>query len=358
MGFVDWLFNRKRERIVYPLDPSLIKNEKIVNELQKKVMTLESQLSEYKAIERQNRDANAQKNEDKENIEYLKKQETDIKDKKFGKAIGLKNFYKEFLLNRKFRDSLEITDKDDTEVLGKFGDFVILSNGNMGVTDTHGNILSYGKNLRSVIYKPESLLNQLRRKRILIPCDRNGTFYPDVEQVEVPELSYLDGQFKWAKMRSRPFKEALIEKQKMINELSEHINLTEQENVDLKRDLEDKNRAIKVYMNQSDNSKTELSKSMDKSIQFEQKIGDMQMKIVDLMQLKTMNEKIISSIENINAELLVKVEELGVKPQMLKVQDAVKDLIEWAKTNVPKSITQVMPEQKEEKPAIQPGQRV
>lgn len=358
MGFLNWLFSKKTERVVYPLDPNLIKTEKIIEELQKKNMTLESQLSEQKAIEREQRDANMQKNEDAENIGDLRNQELEIKNKKFGKVIGLKQFYKVLLTNKKFADSLEITDKDDTEIFGKFGDFIILSNGNLGVMDVHGNVLSYGKNLRSVIYKPEGLLNQLRRKRILIPCDKNGVFYPDIEQAEVPELTYLDGQFQWAKMRSKPFKDAIIEKQKIINEVSEHCSFVEQENVDIKRELDDTKRALKVLNNQSDNSKTELSKAMDKSIQFEQKIGDMQMKIVDLMQLKTMNEKIISSIEKINAELLVKVEELGVKPEMLKTQDAIKDLIEWAKTNVPKSITQIMPEERVEKAPIQPGQKI
>lgn len=358
MKFFDWLFNRTKERTTFPLDPSLIKENKIIGEQQKKIMTLEAQLSRYKAVERQQRDSVDQKKEENENIENLKRQETEIKDKKYGKAIGLKNFYKELLSNAKFREKIEVTDKDDTTILGNFGDFVIFSNGNMGIIDVHGNVLSYGKSLRSVIYKPESFLNQLRRKRILIPCDKNGVFYPDIEQVEVPELTNIDGKFVWAKMRTKPLKEMILEKQKLINDLSEHCTLIEQSNVDLKRDLDDTKRAIKVYINSADNSKTELSKSMDKSIQFEQRIGEMQMKIVQLMELKSMNERIISSVEEINKELLTKSVEIGVKDEFSKTLDKVKDLLEWSKTQIPKSITNVMPEQKVERPPSQPGEKV
>jgi len=224
-----------------------------------------------------------------------------------------------------------------------------------------GNLLSAGAELRSVIYKPESLANQLKRKRILLPYDKHGNKFPDIEEELVPECYYdeIEDKFKWTSERRVPFKDAIASREAQLSESREYIEHIEQTNIDLKNRLRDLERAKKLLDSQAEVSQTELSKAMERSIQFESKIGDMQMQVVQLTETKAINERLISGLEVVNNDLLKKTEEMGLKTDFRKALDLVQYLIAWSKNQLGKTYVQqqtVTPQEPEKK--VQPGEKL
>src|SRR6185503_5374287 len=225
-------------------------------------------------------------------------------------------------------------------------------------TDINGNVISYGKQLSHVFYKPDSLENQIRRGRILTPYDKDYNIVPDMEEVEIPEKIFHQEEQRFYETRilTKKIKAQLIEKDKEIRERTDYAQALEHTNLKLNQKLNDALRTLSFLQNSTDNSQSELSKAMDKSMQFEVKVGDMQRKIVQLTEMKAHNEETILRMEAVIDKLLAKVEEMGDKSDFRKALETVKEVIDYAKTRLPKTITIQSPaEEKPREPTIPGG---
>lgn len=356
------IFNIKSQRqpVAYPLDPELIKANKQFQEVIKGFNSRDAQLSEVFAQKRAESEAKKKLDSEQEVIKKINEQNREIKLKKFKDSFSFSKFYTKLSKDKKFRNSFELVDRDDSVILGKFGDFLVLPNGHLAVTNSLGEVMAYGSTLRNLVYKPGSMSNQARRKRFLLACDKDFVFYPDVEEHEVEEGFYDEkiGKIRWAKIREKPFKVAIVERETKIQDLKEYGEHLEQKISDLTGKIGDLTRANNVLNRSAENSQTELSKAMERSIQFEQKMSDMQMQVVRLNEVKSLNEKIINTLEGINSELLEKAEEMGVKTEFRKALDSVQGLIDWAKDKIPKTIIQTPIPEKEPREPVKPGQPI
>lgn len=339
--FFDWLFGKHPSRhLVTPLEEELVKKDKQVRELSKKLQSYDAQLSKISAEKEREKEKGREGEEDEIIIGELKRQRKEIETKKMGDVVSFRKIYLQLFKNKKYKN-IEVVDRDDKTVLGYFKDFVVLpTNGMIGLQNTEDRIMSYGPTLRQVIYKPESLANQFRRKRILLPCNENYEFIPDIEEIEMPECIYdpYKGKIKWARIRKKPLKDMIKEREEIIKEKEDYVEKIEQDKVDLVRDTRDLKRALKVQKNISENSQSELSMAMDKSIQFEQKIGELQMRVIQLQEVKNINEKLISSLERINEELLEQTEEMGTQTEFRRALTTVKNTIDWARDKIPREV--------------------
>ncbi len=346
-----WIFNIKGSgaSTSYPLDADLIERDSIINAMSKKMQSQDAQISQFLSEKKLKREQLNQEDFDKEQIQELKRQETDSNKNRFEGTIFLKDIYKNVLFKSKYYNKLELTDRKDKVVFGRFGDFCLLPNGWFGIVERDSNkVISYGPTLDHIIYKPESLGNQFRRGRILLPVDENFQHIPDIEKVSVPEcMRDEDGGIVWAQVAEKPLLDMIQEKEESISEQQTYIEKLEKDKIGLVSENRDIKRALSLEQNTSENSQTELSKAMDKSIQFEQKIGGLSMRVIKMQEMKNINDKLLESLEKVNDDLLSKLEAEGSDPARKKAMDEIQNLITWAKDRIGK--TTIIKEDKEEK---------
>ena len=345
--FWNWMTNKNRVERISHLDEELIERDSLVQEQVKKLQSQDAQLSKISAKDKLKELKKNQEDLDQDVILDLLNKKNKIDSKKFEGSISFKRIFK-MLSHKRYKNpnnQIDITDKDDTVVLGKFKDFVIMPNGYFAIQDANGSILSYGQTLRQVIHKPEGLSNQIKRKRIALPCNSDYEFMPDLEEYPMPECTYdeISGKIKWAKVREKPLKQLIIEREELVREKDQYIEKIEQDKVDLIRKTRDIEMALRVQSNMAENSQTELSKAMDKSIQFEQKVGELQMRTIKLQEMKNINDKLIDGLKHINSELVEKAEEMGSKTEFRKALDLVQHLISYSKQNVGQTIIKEVP---------------
>lgn len=218
------------KKVYIPLDEDTIKRDDKIKELVKEVNTLKEQIAKESAKKKQDSEKIDEKKLENDFNKKLNEQKLDLEAKKYGKKIKLSKFYKHLFKDDKFKERLEITDKNDEVVLGKFGDFVILEGGKLGIEDSEGNLMSYGRSLNQVLYKPDAFENMAKRGRFTIPMDKDGNWIEDIEYKEIPEP--LDSEFdeetgkikhiNWSKVKTSEVKKVIArileEKNYALNE--------------------------------------------------------------------------------------------------------------------------------------------
>ncbi|MEK6882591.1 MAG: hypothetical protein AABY22_23420 [Nanoarchaeota archaeon] len=361
MGILDFFF-KKRVKVLTHLDPELLKQNEIIQAQQQKIQSQEAQLSQIFAKEKEKRDIENAKDKENELNKKFKEQKEDLDAHRYGKIIKLKNFYKHLLLNKKYRESLEICDKNDEVVLGKFGDFGIMEGGKLCIIDNKGELMAYGKTLSHILYKPDAFENMFRRKRFLIPMDKDGNWTEDIEYKEIPEPMDAEfdeetGQIKriiWSKVKTSEVKKIIANKMEQINSLQTELERQDGVIIILKQEIDDLKRTLRIYNSQSDIAQTNLSKSLSRFLETEKRMGEMHMSLTKLTELKAVYENLIDKKDDIITSLIKKLELTG-EPKLDQLKASIKEDIEFYKAVLPDRVEITEEAPKEPKPVTQPG---
>jgi hypothetical protein len=359
---IKWIFNEAdNSAIALPINEEDVKESQKIRGLAQELQSKTAQLAEYKAQENENKQRD--RDEEIETEIYLKVDELQKKldEKKFGKSFSFGKFFKAIYgvnlrgAKSKWGKEVEICDKDDEVVFGKFGDIVEIEGGYMGITDDQGNLVSYGKSINSLIWKPDSLNNQMKRKRILLPKDKNGNPALDLENMESPDIVYNEekGVYEETREKMKLVKEMLIEKEEERREDRVYIERVETQNVNLKNKIRDLERALNVYQIRFETAQTELSKSTEKMLEFDKKMGELYNRNVNLTQIQATSDVWINKLENINGILMDKIENIGNDSKMELARAQIQDLIDFVKSNTQEVTIQNFEQPKE---PVQPGQ--
>lgn len=352
----------KKETIVTPLDPEQVKTNQTIGAQQQVISSLKAELGRHKAKEHQEKEDEKKKDKEQELIKKLREEEREIKKKVTENSLSLTKLLRDIVMNKNYKNQIEVTDREGKEVLTKFGDICIVEGEYLALFDNNRNAIVRGKELRHIIFKPESLANYVRRKQIPIPyiLDKKGNlkYEPDLDNLDFPEMSYnkKDNKFDIAQEKYDKVKNLLIKKSNEINELRKTLERSETIIIELKSERDDLSRANKTLENQRDVSQSHLSRVVDKSIQFEAKVGDMQRDITNLMEQKVLSEEMIFKLENINKALIQRFEDMGMNTRNEIVLRQLQDLIDYIEPKVAKTITQVVEPEKKEATVVQPGQ--
>lgn len=342
----------KKDKIRTPIDADLIKENKLIKEQSKKIQALEGQLSRVQANTREKKTEKQEEVYEQKLIEELLDKETEIKRNKYENHFPLKVLYRKLLSmkGKKFANKLELVDKDDKKVFDIFKDFCFLPNGNLAIIGKSGEVWAEGKSVNQIIYKPESFKNQIKRKRILLPYDENYKYVPDFENLLMPQISYDDSDDSYHESEEvmKTVKQMVMERDDEIRDKGEKIEHLEQTIAALRNTLRDSQRAKSVYQNSSEVSQTEVSKALEKSMQFEQKMGEMQMTIVKLQEQKNITEKLKEGLEQINYELLEKQQEMGSKTDLRRAMELTEHYSRVAKDLTPRQIIEHHTPEKQE----------
>lgn len=359
---INKLWNKKPIKLVSTsFSEDLAKRDKVISLQQNKIQTYESQLSEIKAKENQKKQKVKEIDVQKQITEKLEEERKELRRKKFKNSVDLRNFFASVGYTNKptkLGKKIEVMSRDGDYIFGLLGGFHITPGGYMAITDNKGNLLSYGRNISQIIFKPDGLGNQLKMNKIFIPYDKDHNYLIDTEEAYMPDVIWDENKqdFVESQERLRRVKEMIIEKEREIFNSKKYSERVEAINISLKRQLDDSMRALKLAETSEHASKTEVSKILDRFMRQNSLINDLQLKVVTGQQFINIKDKMVESLVNINEDLLEKAEELGVKTNFERVQTNLMKTIEWAKLMTPERIEIKSEEAREEEPITMPGQ--
>jgi len=334
IDFWNWLgFGKKKPKVQvgYPLKDFEDKDA-MMEGMKKKLASYDAQLSKISAEKKQEESEEEVREErDKKILERVKEQVKEIEEKKYGGTFSFNRFYNHLFKLLKIGNNIELVDKDDIKVFGKFGEFLVLPDSNLAITTSEGELMAYGPTLRHIIHKPESLGNQVRRGRILLPCDKDRIFFPDIEEHKLPELTYnyRTGKIKWARVSEKELKKLIIDREQRIASDSAYIERLESSKAKLVKNYQKAIREIRILKDNQETSRVELSKSIALQGQYYQKLGTLQNKIVNLEEKKKVLENLRMRLEDVNKKLLKMVGEKGAMTELKKAQALIQQIIEW-----------------------------
>jgi len=291
-------------------------------------------------------------------IEKLKSKADKIEAKRYEGLYSLNSLFNKLSKNKKFK--VELVDKDDNTVFDYFKDFVVLPNGNIGIRGTTGDVWIEGKTLSQIIWKPETLATQIRRKRIQLAYDKDFHIIPDLEKMMVPELKYNedDGEVYESEKVMRPFKAMLIEKTIEVNKVSEHNEYLEKINELNSKEIQQTKRAFNVLKQSAKIGNSETSKAIESSIESLKVVGSMARDNAILQDQKLTSDELKDNKELIISELSATLENEKSKTSEQKARDVYEKLILFVKKNL--GDTTVIQNEKPELESvpIKPGQSI
>lgn len=356
------LFGKKKKNIYMHLDEDLIKNNEIIKAQQQKIMAQEAQLAKIYAEKKAKDEKKDEKAKENEFNKKLVEQKTDLDAHRHGKIIKLSKFYKHYFEDKKFRDSLEIRDKNNETVLAQFGDFGIMSGGNFCILDKDGNLMSYGPTLKNVIYKPDSFENQARDKKILIPMDKDGNWLEDIEykQINEPlEAEYDDDgkviRIKWSKVKTSVVKDIIASKMEIINSLQGELEMQEGVNIKLKNKIDNLNRAVRTSNTEVDTLQTDLSKNLNTFLEAQKRFSDLHIQNTKLIELKSMHENLIDKKDEVIDKVIAKLDKY-TEPRYQSIKDDIHRDLAFYQKILPEKVEIKEEHEREPIPVPQPGE--
>jgi hypothetical protein len=307
--------------------------------------TLKAQQGLSNSEKRAEQEKISEKDREQEVIKDLNEQALLINKNRFGDTMSLTKFFGEIAKNRAFKDSIEITDSDDKEIFGKFGDILVSNkDGSLILTDVYGNPISVGHRINDIIFKPETLFNQIRRKRILAPRDKDLNPIPDIANLEINDVSYDEPTKTW--IDTQEFRDTirnlLIKRDKIIRAKNEKIEILELTQIEQRKKMEDLQRSLNTYKSLKDTISSESSTASNLVLQTLGKNGEIQRTISQLTELKALNESQISTYKGIIEDLLEKLRSTGNKTLYEQAEEKVFSQAERFKNLLPERITEVI----------------
>lgn len=322
------------DRRLTPISEENIKKNKIIKEQQKKIKSLEAQISKDIADKRKQ---NVQKQNIFDEIELVKELEgrsEEIKRKQEKAVFDFLPLFKKLIEDKKFK--VDLCDADDIIPFDVFKTIKIMENGDLAIFGKSGELWSRGKNLREIIWKPESLWNQIRRRRILLPYYKDFKPKIDLENEEMPEISRgEDGEFNISEERYRKIRDMMCEDKELIHKLKEDKEHLEQTIADLRVSKQDEELAKKSWKNQAENNQTQLAIAFKNEKEAMSRIHQMDRELTLAQEQKLMADELKDKGEEIFEKLAEKLEDKKGKDAVQTAKDDYENMFLFLKENMP-----------------------
>jgi len=320
-------------------------------EMAKEIASLRAQVGKSHAEKRQQQESEEDEEKEREVNKHLKEQEKDLDSQELGKVIFLGDFYtKYFGLSEsnliwskrkisKWGESVRFLDRN-RENKHKFGDFGFTTKGLFVVADRDKNIIGKFPLPQGLFYKYSSLVNDFIDKRIVLGTDKDGNYAPEIDDIEIPVPVFNDEtqEYEISEQLRANARDLIIQKDTENRLQSQKIEQLEIIVTDQKETIKNLKLTKNLYEKKADNAKSDLSMALDKVIEVQKKDYKKSGRIVHLSESGSMKEERIESIENVNKELLDKVEnhEGKTKKELAKAEfkDAV-DFVEKIPGKIP-----------------------
>ena len=345
MIFFDWLrerFSSKIEtRVVTTIDDRLASKDSQINALMKDNQAKAGEISRMKADERKKDQVQYYTSQEKKKSNELFNKQTEINEEKFEDAFSLKDFFYYLFKNPKYK--LDVMDRDMSTKMAEFGNFVIFKDGEFAILDKDNEILSKGANLNNVFFKPGSLKGQVNKKLIRLPCNKDWQGIPDIEEVEMPELTYNNGKIKWSKFTRKPLMKLLIDREREINSLSETLAEKEETISGFVKSSRTLKRDKDIIKSKYNTLETEMSVNTQRYKKMQQRFRNLETRLAQSQSMRTLAEDLKDKFKNSLDELSEFVTQKLAKTDGDIFMDKVKDMLDYINSIKPSQI--VIPQQ-------------
>lgn len=325
---------KRKDRVLTDLDENTIKKEKIIGEQQKKIQSLEAQLSHISAKKRKEKSEERSLQEDLSLINELSEEQEKIDNERYYGSFDLAKLFRN-LPKKKYH--IDITDKDDTVVFDRLKTIRILNDGSLAIQGKSNNIWSEGISIRDLIFNPESFKNQIKRKRILMPYDKDFNRSVDLNEIMEGEVSYNPDSDEWniGEEKRRKVTAMLIDRDKIIQELREDKKHKEQLISDLRNKIQDMELAKESWKSQAENSQKELSIALDNERLMSTQVNQIDRNFTVSMEQKALLESVKDKYENAFDEIAEELEDEKSRTKIRKAKLEVWNDIQRARKVMP-----------------------
>lgn len=353
------IFKRDKYKVLTDINPD-VEDNIIIKEQSKKIQALEGQLSKIVADKKLKEVKKLDEEAEINLIKELREGAINIKKKKYGDYFLLSSFFKKTKLGKIKNREIELSDRNDFKVFDYFKDFVILNNGHLGILGESGEIWSEGETIDNIIFKPETLGNQLRRKRILLPYDKDFNFIPDLEKIKVPEISYDEKEDKWSvsEERIQPFINLLIERDKKIFNLKKEKEHHEQVMTDLRNSIKDEQLAKESWKIQAESIKSQLSIAIENERQITNIVGSLNRDFITAQEQKEISDNLKEKYSEALNKIIEELEEEKSQTTERRKKDELQRDMEWMIKKMPKQEVVMQSEETTKRPLINPGTKI
>lgn len=340
MGFkeklADILHINREVKVVTPIDQELASKDSQIKALLRDNQNKSGEISRMKAEDR--KDENAKTDEEdkqKKNNEIQEKQNI-IDSEKFEDALSLKSLFD--YMNKHPSFKIDIMDRDMSIKFSEFGDLVFFKDGELGILDKNREILSKGKKLNHIFFKPGGLKGQINRKLIRLPCDRDFRGLPDIEEIEMPECTFdpVSGKIKLARFSHKPLGELIKSREETINNLSVILQEKEESIAMLVKSNREKTRQAQILESKNKTSEVEMSVMTNRYKSMHKKFRNLETKLSQSQSMRTLAENIKQKYKESLDELANFVSEKLAKTDGEVFMDKVKDMVDWIDDKIPK----------------------
>lgn len=341
MGIKNWLakkFGTIESREVVPINQALQDRDNQIQVLSTALQAKEGEISYLNAKSRENETLNAEVEEKRKFINELISKQNQIDQEKLENCISFRNLFRYLEKHPKFK--ISVMDRDMSVKLAGFQDIIITKDGDLAIVDDSGTIVSAGKETNHVFYKPGSLMGQMKKGLVRLPCDEKWRANPDLEEIEVPEGTYNHetGKIKWSAIRTKPLKKIIQAREEKIGSLSLYIEQLEETNTLVSKELEDKKRANKNLSQKVDIYRTDLSKANNELINMKKKFGGVKTRNAQLQSTNAFLSSMKDKMEGALNELSDMVTEKLAKDDQEIFNERVKETVDWIEEKFPKQI--------------------
>jgi chromosome segregation ATPase len=320
--------NQKVE-VITPIDQELATKDSQIKALLKDNQSKSGEISKIKAEKRKQKDLISENEEQQQKFEEIKRKQSILDSEKFENALSLKNLFEYMFKHPKF--SIDIMDRDMSVKFAEFDDLVIFNDGELGILDKNKDILSKGKMINQIFYKPSGLKTQINKRLIRLPCDKNFGSLPDFEEIQMPEVIYdpIKGKIMRAKFSHKPFGQLVKDREETINEYA--VMLQEKEESIAK--LVKSNRGYQRNLSSLDSkykvAETEMSVMNNRYTSMYKKFKNLQSKLSESQSMRTLAENIKNKYKDSLNELSSLVADKLGKTDTEAFMDKVKDIVDW-----------------------------
>lgn len=344
--FLFWLASRKPEReVVHSIteEALLVGNEQLKNELKnvkKELQTKNAQLAKKKSEELEIKEKRKGKDLNNEIAIDLKSQKKEIDSERYGRWMSMRKFFYKFEHDKKFREKFEAADMND-EKSWKFGDFKISTKGYWAITDSKGNLIKISYGVGGLIYKPESIFNQIKRGRLLLARDKNGDFVEEFdegeienEEIKIPVWNDTEKRYGFTSVSKKNARELVIELMDKIREFKDKCERLELISADLKNENYELKNVISLFKFNSEKGKSMLTEAKDFLFAMNMNMTDLEKRVSTQSEQLVFNERLLGVKDTIIAKLLSDLEKTGGMTARRKAEAEIKGDLEFLKTMV------------------------
>lgn len=339
----DWLIKVFRinvePRVLTQIDQELATKDSQIKALLKDNQNKSGTISKFKAEEREKENKISNLEEEEEKEQEITDKQNAINREIFKDAFSLKEFFTYLAKNPKYE--IDVMDRDMSTKLADFGDLVFFNDGELGIIDKNKEVLSKGKSLNNIFFKPGSLMGQINRKVLRLPCDRNFRGLPDLEEIEMPEVTYNSekGLIKWAQFSRKPLKKLLVDREETINYQSIMLQEKEESISMLVKSNREHIRKSQILESKNKTMETEMSVMMQKYKSMHKKFRNLSAKLAQSQSMRTVAENLKNKYKESLDTLSDFVAEKLSKTDNEIFTDKVKDMVDWLNEKIPQPQT-------------------